>query len=108
MTDTANTVTRRFRVWTYDVWGNAKDGYEVNDRYSHGYVEIECAAEIFNPCTPHEFTTYNPTDEQLCDALGVTNFARFEWEGDGDVFYCQRSKDGRPMGELEFDPPTAD
>ena len=22
----------KFRVWTYDVWGNEKDGYEVNDR----------------------------------------------------------------------------
>lgn len=28
----SNLVT--WRVWSYDVWGNAEDGYEVNNRFS--------------------------------------------------------------------------
>lgn len=30
----------RFRVWAYDVWGNAKDGFEVNDRSEIGTVDL--------------------------------------------------------------------
>lgn len=29
-----------YRLWTYDIWGNAKDGYEVNDRYRQGIVAL--------------------------------------------------------------------
>lgn len=37
----------RFQLITYDVWGNPKDGYEVNDLYPKGVVEIpESVLEI--------------------------------------------------------------
>lgn len=38
-------------VWslrTYDVWGNAKDGFEVNDTYSAGTVELRIPQTRFN------------------------------------------------------------
>ena len=37
---------RKFRLWTYDVWGNAREGFSVNDRCSHGYVNIACKREM--------------------------------------------------------------
>lgn len=88
---------RKFKLWTYDVWGNARDGFEVNDRYSHGYVTIKCKREDFNVGTPYEFSTYNPTDRQLSRAAG---FSRVEWDGDGESFYAEARSNGRPIGEL--------
>lgn len=29
-----------YTLWTYDVWGNEKDGYTVNDRYKQGKVYL--------------------------------------------------------------------
>lgn len=29
-----------YQVWTYDLWGNDEDGYEVNDRYKNEKVFI--------------------------------------------------------------------
>ena len=93
--------TRTFRLWTYDVWGNARDGYDVNDRYSHGYVEIRCKRETFSAGTPHEFHTWNPTDRQLSRAAG---FSRVTWDGGDGTFYAE-TRGGRPVGELSEETP---
>lgn len=34
------TKTIPFKVYSYDLWGNAKDGWEVNDIYPHSSIEI--------------------------------------------------------------------
>ena len=91
------TKLRKFRVWTYDVWGNARDGFDVNDRYKHGVVEIRCRREVFNAGTPREFETYDPTDIQLSRAAQVVGA---EWEGNGGVYYATAKRNGRPLGEL--------
>ena len=88
---------RSFRLWTYDVWGNARDGFYVNDRYSHGTVEIACKRQIFNLDTPNEFATWEPTDRQLSRAAG---FSRVSWDGSDGTFYAEDSRNGRPIGEL--------
>ncbi len=87
---------RRFRLWTYDVWGNAPDGYDVNGRWSHGTVEIRCKRETFNPGHPMQFHTWEPTDRQLSRAAG---FSRVEWDGCDGAFTAQ-TRSGRPVGEL--------
>lgn len=88
---------RTFRIWSYDVWGNARDGFDVNDRYKHGLVEIRCKRETFNAGTPHEFHAWNPTDRQLSRAAG---FSRVSWDGSDGCFYAEDSRNGRPIGEL--------
>lgn len=88
---------RRFRLWTYDVWGNARDGFDVNDRYSHGTVEIRCKRQTFNVGTPHEFHSWEPTDRQLSRAAGFTGVT---WDGSDGSFYAENSRNGRPIGEL--------
>lgn len=87
---------RTFKLWTYDVWGNARDGFEVNDRFPQGMVTIQCKREVFNIGTPQEFATYEPTDRQLSRAAG---FLRVQWEGEGGCFYAT-ARNGRPIGEL--------
>lgn len=90
------TKLRKYRLWTYDVWGNARDGYDVNDRYSHGYVSVRCKAKTVNVGTAHEFTTFEPTDRQLSRAAG---FRRVQWDGHDGDFYAETAG-GRPVGEL--------
>lgn len=88
---------RKFRLWTYDVWGNARDGFDVNDRYSQGYVTIRCKAKTYNAGTANEFTTYEPTDRQLSRAAG---FSRVTWDGSDGSFYAEATSNGEPIGEL--------
>ena len=89
--------TRTFRLWTYDVWGNAREGFEVNDRYSHGNVSIKCKRETFNAGTPMQFHTWDPTDRQLSRAASAT---RCTWDGQDGTYYAEDSRNGRPVGEL--------
>lgn len=30
----------KYRLWSYDVWGNPRDGFEVNDRYPCAEIEL--------------------------------------------------------------------
>lgn len=83
----------QWEIRTYDVWGNARDGYEVNDIYYYPYdVEIQC----------------DPTDKQIIQALkeaGVIGkydrYATYEihW-GDENHAYVNRVRDGFPVCEL--------
>ena len=97
----SNYKTRIYTLRTYDVWGNSKDGYEVNDKSSHGEVTIKCKREVFNVGTPQEFTTYSPTDLQLSRAVGGRGLT---WHGESDAhtLYADRKSDGRPECELVF------
>jgi len=90
-------VIRKYELWTYDVWGNARDGFDVNDRYKHGTVSIKCNRQVFNAGTPNEFSMYEPTDRQLSLAAGFG--VSVSWDGmDGN--YTAEARNGRPIGEL--------
>ena len=88
---------RTYKLWTYDVWGNTRDGFNVNDRYSHGLVTIACRREDFNIGTPHQFATWEPTDRQLSRAAG---FLRCTWDGQEGTYYAEAASNGKPIGEL--------
>lgn len=74
-------------VWTYDVWGNAKDGFEVNDR--------SCIERSF------ESKTDTPTTREIRSALRLDG-----WHGgiaidrDDCNVYVSAKRSGRPIGEL--------
>ncbi len=88
---------RKFQLWTYDVWGNARDGFDVNDRYKQGVIEIKCKREVFNAGTAQEFETFNPTDGQLSRAVGGRGLS---WDGDGENFYAENARNVKPACEL--------
>lgn len=88
-------------VWelrTYDVWGNANDGYEVNNVFSAGTVELRIPQTRYNVGTPHEFIGAYPTDRQIKRAFGVT--CRISTDGDDLTVYVERERDGYPIGEM--------
>src|SRR5271166_1318439 len=78
---------------TYDVWGNAKDGYEVNDTRRAGETTIRCKVEVNNAGTPQEFLSAFPSDSQLRRALSLRRF-KIETDGDDLTIYVNRAKDG--------------
>lgn len=94
------TIKTRWELRTYDVWGNAKDGYEVNDSYSHGEIEIDIEPKTHNVGTPLEFTSAHPTDKQVKDAFGMHPNVKIDVDGDDVNIYVRRERDGYPIGEL--------
>lgn len=97
-TAVAKTVQTTWNKRTYDVWGNKKDGYEVNDTRGHGSIDIRCKVKTHNTGTPQEFQSAGPSDFQLRQAFGV--HCKIETDGDDLAIYVKRKSDWYPIGEL--------
>jgi hypothetical protein len=92
-------VNTTWELRTYDVWGNARDGYEVNDTFRAGETAIRCKVEVNNAGTPQEFLSAYPSDSQIRQALNLRRF-KLELDGDDLNIYVNRAKDSYPLGEL--------
>ena len=90
-----------YEIYRYDVWGNARDGWEVNDVWrTHAKIHVICKRKRYNVGTPQEFSTYAPTDRQLNRALGARGLL---WDGETEhTLFAARKRDGKPVGELRF------
>jgi hypothetical protein len=89
-------------VWetaTYDVWGNAKDGWEVNNTFRGGEIELRIPQTRFNAGMKGEFLGASPTDKQIRQVfnLGTT---QIETDGDDIHITVNRKRDGYPLGEM--------
>ena len=98
-TKPAGSIPSLWEVRTYDVWGNARDGYEVNDSYSHGRHEIRIAQTVYNFGTPQAFVGAGPNDRQIRQVLNCPH-VHIDMEGDDLTLYVNRKRDGYPLGEL--------
>ncbi len=88
-----------WEVWTYDVWGNATDGYEVNDRYCHERAHgMSLIIDTYNKGTSAEFESASPSDSQIRKVFGVK--CQIDTDGDDLTIYVNRERDGYPIGEL--------
>lgn len=84
-------------VWSLDVWGNQKDGFEVNDRSKQGEYKVPC-----------DFGTWS--DEQLVRWLKDYGFIRkgvhrssLSFDGDDLTIYVEQSRDSYPLYQIEID-----
>ncbi len=73
-----------YKLYTYDVWGNQQDGYEVNDIYAQ-------------PIVVH--LPDSPTNRQINRALHARGLVWEEDYADGSTLYAE-TKRGRPICEL--------
>ena len=84
------------KAWTFDVWGNPDDGYEVNDRYLLSEdLFIDNALLIrggLKAFKKYLHKLYEFRKDISPSALELENYAR------GVFIYCE----GRPCGEIEF------
>lgn len=96
----AKTILTTWEKSTYDVWGNRQDGYQVNDVYRKGTVELRLKVHIANPRTPQQFEWAAPTDYALRQVFGTS--CHLDTDGDDTVIYVNRAKDLYPIGELRL------
>lgn len=91
-----------WEVWTYDIWGNRQDGFEVNDRSCHARKHlIVCPVQRWNAGTEHEFESASPGNTQIRQALGLTGMNDgIEVDGDDMSIYIANARNGKPIGEL--------
>ena len=92
-------VETTWELRSYDVWGNARDGYEVNDSFRDGEVTIRLKVEVNNAGMPGEFLSATPSDSQIRRAMGLRRF-RLDTDGDDTTIYVNRQRDGYPCGEM--------
>ncbi len=92
------TILTTWKLATYDVWGNPKDGFEVNDIFRRGEIEIRLKPKTLNPGTPNEFQSAYPSDYQIKQIFGVG--CEIETDGDDTKIYVNRKRDSFPIGEL--------
>lgn len=78
----------RYELWSYDVWGNAEEGYEVNDR------SCEDRKVLFR-CKDGEC----PTLCQIANRLGCKP-SDITLDGDDTSIYVNASDDGKPLFEF--------
>jgi hypothetical protein len=83
----------RHQILTLDVWGNARDGWEINNMYPYG-ESVDLSDDM--------------TDAQILRAtsiaMGGGSAAGLEVEadmaiGDGDIYICVK-KNGKPVVAL--------
>lgn len=94
-------VSQHWELWSYDVWGNEKDGYEVNDKscFDQNY-EVVVKLVTHNKNTNQEFTLPEITNYQIKKAFGVR--CHIETEGDDNIIYVNRARDSYPIGEMRL------
>ena len=90
-----------WETWSYDVWGNAKDGYEVNNRFNLSREwPLTLTVEKFNEGTPQEFESAYPSDKQIREALDIKPRIRLDLDGDDLTIYVNHASTGYPLGEM--------
>lgn len=92
-------IETRWELRSYEVWGNAEDGFEVNDShiFDRSYP-LDLEVEINNPGTPSEFLSAAPDDNQIREAFGLK--CAIKTDGDDRVIYVNRASDGYPIGDM--------
>lgn len=94
------TIKTVWEIRTYDVWGNARDGYEVNNSFvvNRDYP-ITLKVTTNNKGTAQEFLSAYPTDRQIRKALNLRSI-QIDLAGDDLAIYANRASNGYPLGEL--------
>lgn len=84
---------------TYDVWGNAKEGYDVNNTFRGPTVTLDLKPTTHNTGTAQEFTSAYPSEAQIRKVFGLSNI-RLNLDGDNLEVRVDRARDGYPIGEM--------
>jgi hypothetical protein len=82
------------RVWKYDVWGNPKDGFEVNDRFEIGTHKVYPQA-IFQ-AKDADIIHFLKNEGHLTKG---THLSSFQIDGDGENYLTIDFK-GMPIMEV--------
>lgn len=87
-----------WQMRTYDVWGNKRDGFDVNDSFNRGEYELNLKVTVYNEGKSGEFVGAYPSIGQIQNLFGTRS--RLSICGDDLNIYVNRERDGYPIGEL--------
>ncbi len=98
-------------VRTYDVWGNAKDGYEVNDSYRSGTHELPARVFVSNlPSAPKSLDGSSASHPEIVVHFEVSEREILRLFGPGHEiddsadsggYEVVRRRDQKPVGRVE-------
>jgi hypothetical protein len=90
---------KRYTLWSFDVWGNETDGFDINDRYKQSsdfVVETEAPDG-------------QPTDAELLAALQSAGYIKptaklsdIDFDGDDMQCHITQTSNGYPLYGLEL------
>ena len=89
-----------WKIKTYDVWGNAKDGFDVNDVYNRGEISLLADVERHNVNTPQEFESASLSESQIRKVF-MLGKKQLQIDGDDLTYYVNLARNGYPVGQLE-------
>lgn len=90
----------RYRLYSYELWGNRRDGFEVNNIFDTGHeFDIAVRGEVMNAGTMDEFVSFSPSDLQINRALGDRGLV---YDGEAEDTLCAENKYGDPVQEIRF------
>ena len=95
-----------YEVFALDVWGNAQDGFTVNDRFRAGSIEVEVDEIEISPGRTH----ITPTNKDIVETLIDDGYLKqhvsasmIEFNGVSDeTLYLESTSDGEPLFQLEW------
>ena len=81
---------REWSFWSYDVWGNKHDCYEVNNRFEidTAYIDDSIIADDKKLAT-------------LVRKIFGLRKIKLSFDGDDRTIYIEAASDGYPIGEME-------
>jgi hypothetical protein len=102
---------------TYDVLGNARDGFEVNDSFSQGEIRIPAVEFVHNlpaemqteESFNHQYDNWKQNvflsivleDKAIKKAVGAS--CRIDVSGDDRIYYINRESNGKPLCEIHIE-----
>lgn len=87
----AKTELTTWELRTYDVWGNKEDGYDVNDSFRAGTIDLRLKIQTYNAGLPGEFQGAYPSDYQILKHVFSCDGA-IETDGDDLTIYVSRAR----------------
>ena len=103
MQPTGRTRKAIYSTYSYDVWGNEEDGYEVNDVFCiNQAVEFTQEELVSNEGLPFEFRYWEVPEEEVVEYFGLTS-EEASLDGDDEDNLYVETNDGMPVGEIRFE-----
>ena len=87
----------KYKLYTYDVWGNTKEGFWVND--IHAAMR---GTSILNAENVIIELKGNETDYQINRKLGLRGIIWTDQWAEEDYMYGNLKRNGKPIGELRL------
>ena len=103
-------IDTHWTLWGLDVWGNAEDGWNVNDRHclDRDFI-IPSSIKTYNKGKPEEFTDNIPSDKEIVAALidggklrPETTVDDLVFAGDDCLTYINEANNDFPILALEY------